>query len=83
MFGAAGFFLLIVVSKKVPITFLQENPRQNPPTCIQQKSPTHFRRGAGPIRLTTIAAKNMTKNRLKNEMFEAIKFVIITKTLFI
>ena len=27
---------------------LQENPRQNPPKFIQQKSPTHFCRGAGP-----------------------------------
>ena len=27
---------------------LQENPRQNPPKFILQKSPTHFCRGAGP-----------------------------------
>ena len=27
---------------------LHENPRQNPPKIIQQKSPTHFCRGAGP-----------------------------------
>ena len=33
--------------KKSP-EILQENPRQNPPKFIQQKSPTHFCRGAGP-----------------------------------
>ena len=34
--------------EKVPKTILQENPRENPPKFIQQKSPTHFCRGAGP-----------------------------------
>ena len=34
--------------EKVPRKILQENPRQNPPKFIQQKSPTHFCRGAGP-----------------------------------
>ena len=34
--------------QKVPRKILQENPRQNPPKSIQQKSPTHFCRGAGP-----------------------------------
>ena len=33
---------------KVPRKVLQENPRQNPPKFLQQKSPTHFCRGAGP-----------------------------------
>ena len=32
----------------MPRKILQENPRQNPPNFIQQKSPTHFCRGAGP-----------------------------------
>ena len=35
--------------EKVPRKILQENPRQNPPKFIQQKSPTHFCRGARPI----------------------------------
>ena len=39
----AGFLLLIFVGKSI----LQENPRQNPPKFTQQKSPTHFCRGAG------------------------------------
>ena len=34
--------------EKVPRKILQVNPRQNPPNFIQQKSPTHFCRGAGP-----------------------------------
>ena len=34
--------------EKVPRKILQENPRQNPPKFIQQKSPTHFCRRAGP-----------------------------------
>ena len=34
--------------EKVPRKILQENPRQNPPKLIQQKSPTHFCRGSGP-----------------------------------
>ena len=42
----AGFFLLIFVGK-VPRKILQQNPRQNPPKPIQQKSPTTFCRGAG------------------------------------
>ena len=33
--------------EKVPRKILQENPRQDPPNLIQQKSPTHFCRGAG------------------------------------
>ena len=33
--------------EKVPRKILQENPRQNPPKFIQQKSPTIFCRGAG------------------------------------
>ena len=32
----------------MPRKILQENPRQNPPKFIRQKSPTHFCRGAGP-----------------------------------
>ena len=44
----AGFFLLIFVGK-VPRKILQENPRQNPPKFIQQNSPTHLCRGAGPM----------------------------------
>ena len=32
----------------MPRKILQENPRQNPPNFTQQKSPTHFCRGAGP-----------------------------------
>ena len=42
----AGFFLIFV--EKVPRKILQENPQQNPLKYIQQKSPTHFCRGAGP-----------------------------------
>ena len=34
--------------EKVPRKIFQENPRQNPPKFIQQKSPTHFCRGSGP-----------------------------------
>ena len=34
--------------EKVPRKILQENPRQNPPKFIQQKSLTHFCRGSGP-----------------------------------
>ena len=34
----AGFFLLIFVGEKVPRKILQENPRENPPIFIQQKS---------------------------------------------
>ena len=34
--------------EKVPRKILQENPWQNPPKSIQQKSPTTFCRGAGP-----------------------------------
>ena len=34
--------------EKVPRKILQDNPRQNPPKIIQQKSPTHFCRGVGP-----------------------------------
>ena len=37
--------------EKVPRKILQENPRQKPPNFIQQKSPTHFCRGAGPINM--------------------------------
>ena len=56
-FWAAGFsrgfcpriFPPHFCGKKVPRKILQENPRQNPPKFIQQKSPTHFCRGAGPI----------------------------------
>ena len=43
----ARFFLLIFVGKSAQ-KILQENPRQNPLKFIQQKSPTHFCRGAGP-----------------------------------
>ena len=35
--------------EKCPGKILQGNPRQNPPKFIQQKSPTHFCRGAGPM----------------------------------
>ena len=38
----AGFILLLFVGKKAPRKLLQENPGQNPPKFIQQKSPTHF-----------------------------------------
>ena len=34
--------------EKVPRKILQENPLQKPPKFTQQKSPTHFCRGAGP-----------------------------------
>ena len=34
--------------EKVPRKILQENPRQNLPKFILQKSPTHFCNGAGP-----------------------------------
>ena len=44
----AGFFLLIFVGKSAR-KILRENPRQNPPKFIQQRSPTHFCGGAGPI----------------------------------
>ena len=55
-FRAAGFFRGFsrrifsphFCGEKVPRKILQENPRQNPPKLIQQKSPTHFCRGAGP-----------------------------------
>ena len=55
-FWAAGFFSRILspifsphfCGEKVPRKILQENPRQSPPNFIQQKSPTHFRRGAVP-----------------------------------
>ena len=48
IFGAAGFFSRILspdflsscLWEKVPRKILQENPRQNPPNFIQQKSPT-------------------------------------------
>ena len=43
----AGFFSSFLW-EKVPRKILQENPRQNPPKFIQQKSQTHFCRGAGP-----------------------------------
>ena len=45
----AGFFLLIFCGKKCPDKSSRKNSRQNPPKFIQQKSPTHFCRGAGPI----------------------------------
>ena len=49
-FRAAGFFRGFsrrmfspyFCGEKVPTKILQENPRQNPPKIIQQKSPTHF-----------------------------------------
>ena len=54
-FWAAGFFrgfcrriFLLIFVGKVPRKILHENPRQNPPKFAQQKSPTHFCRGAGP-----------------------------------
>ena len=55
-FWAAGFFrgfcrrifFPSFLWRKVHRKILQENPRQNPPKFIQQKSPTHFCRGAGP-----------------------------------
>ena len=56
-FWAAGFFCefcrriispLFCGERKIPQKILQENPRQNPPKFIQQKSPTHFCRGAAP-----------------------------------
>ena len=37
--------------EKVRRKVLQENPRENPPKFIQQKSPTHFCRGAVPLRI--------------------------------
>ena len=40
--------------EKVPRKVLQENPQQNPPKIIRQKSPTHFCRGAGPSYFRTI-----------------------------
>ena len=46
--------------EKVPRKILQENPRQNPPKVIQQKSPTHFCRRAGP----TFEVKNSPKRFL-------------------
>ena len=42
-------FFFSFLWEKVPRKSLQENPRQNPPKFKQQKSPTHFCRGAGPI----------------------------------
>ena len=45
--GRADFFSSFLW-EKVPRKILQENPRQNPPKLTQQKSPTHFCRGAGP-----------------------------------
>ena len=55
MFGRPDFFADFVADffssfllKKVPRKILQQNPRQNPPKFTQQKSPTHFCRGAGP-----------------------------------
>ena len=43
-----GFCRRIFSPQKVPRKILQENPRQNPPNFIQQKSPTIFCRGARP-----------------------------------
>ena len=53
---AAGFFrrfsrrmfFCSFLWQKVPRKILRENPWQNPPSFILQKSPTHFCRGAGP-----------------------------------
>ena len=44
----AEFFLLVFVGERVPSKILQKNPWQSPPQSAQQKSPTHFCRGAGP-----------------------------------
>ena len=56
IFGPPDFFSWIFspdffswfLWEKVPRKILQANPRQNPPKILQQKSPTHFCRGAGP-----------------------------------
>ena len=54
IFGQPDFFRVFfyrrlvsphVCGERVPRKILQENPRHNPPKCIQQKSPTHFCRG--------------------------------------
>ena len=42
IFSPDFFFLLIFVGKKVPRKILQENPRQNPPKFLQQKSSNTF-----------------------------------------
>ena len=45
----AGLFLCIFVGKKVSRKILQENPRQYPPKCAQQKSSTHLCRARGQL----------------------------------
>ena len=51
--------------EKVPRKILQENPRENPPKFIQQKSPTHFCRGAGPKNFVLSKAQHLQKKGCK------------------
>ena len=69
-FWAAGFIIADFVTGffssflwgKVPRKILQENPRQTPPKFIQQKSPTHFCRGAGPTEGTAKSSRTWKCN---------------------
>ena len=69
----AGFFLLIFVGK-VPRKILQENPRENPPKFIQQKSSdTFLQNGRGKIyfseakeRSSQVQAPDLDISELKN-----------------
>ena len=68
-FWAAGIFLLSpdlfsFLWEKVPREILQENPQQNPPKFIQQKSLTHFCRGAGP---RSFSAENAEKTKKRQK----------------
>ena len=60
-FWAAGFFrgfcrqnVSHFCGEKVSRKILQEKPRENPPKFLQQKTPTHFCRGAVPTTLGKI-----------------------------
>ena len=56
------FFPHFCGGKSAQKKILQQNPRQNPPKCIQQKSPTHVCRGGGtsvpltPLRVSACAS---------------------------
>ena len=59
--------------EKVPRKILQENPRQNPPKLTQQKSLTHFCRGAGP-RKAILVAISLPLCDFESLRYEALRF---------
>ena len=67
--------------EKVPRKILQENPWQNPPKFTQQKSPTHFYRGAGPTIPCIFASHSVDSRCLRQVCALKLKALPVSEAL--